>query len=44
MTTALLFRPLVAIIVLPIVWLIARAVLRLVPPGRLRRLLTTRIW
>lgn len=44
MTTALLFRPLLLIIGLPIVWLIARCILQLVPRGKLYDLLTFRLW
>lgn len=42
--TGVFFRPLLAIIVLPIVWLIAREILRVIPAGRVRRILTFRLW
>lgn len=42
--SGVLFRPLLAIIVLPVVWLIAREILRAIPPGKLRSFLSTPLW
>lgn len=44
MTTLVFFRSFLLMLYLPLVWLIAQAVLMFVPPGRARRILTTKLW
>lgn len=42
--TAIALRPLILMVYLPAVWLIARTIMRLVPPGRLRDILNFEVW